>query len=103
MNERIGQRVYQLPEPGEMVMEKPYSEATAQAIDEEVKQLIDRAYTKTVNLLTEKKECIQKVRYSLLSLFKGVLVVVVTWQIRQLLIPPNNVRKHTNDLSVSLE
>lgn len=61
MNERIGQRVYQLPEPGEMVMEKPYSEATAQAIDEEVKSLIDSAYKRTLDLLVGKKESIQKV------------------------------------------
>lgn len=62
MNDRIGQRVYQMPEPGEMVMEKPYSEATAQAIDEEVKALIDRAYQNTMDLLMEKKADIEKVR-----------------------------------------
>ena len=61
MNERIGLRVYQLPEPGEMAMQKPYSELTAGAIDEEVKKLIDQAYTRTMNLLTEKKTCVQKV------------------------------------------
>ena len=37
MNKRVGQRVYQLPEPGEMQMEKPYSEETAALIDTEVK------------------------------------------------------------------
>lgn len=62
MNDRIGQRVYQMPEPGEMVMEKPYSEATAQAIDEEVKALIDNAYQRTLDLLNEKKADIEKVR-----------------------------------------
>ncbi|KAG7161362.1 AFG3-like protein 2-like [Homarus americanus] len=67
MNERIGQRVYQLPEPGEMVMEKPYSEATAQAIDEEVKILIDAAYQRTLDLLREKKEYIQKIAERLLE------------------------------------
>lgn len=67
MNERIGQRVYQLPEPGEMVMEKPYSEMTAQAIDEEVKLLIDAAYKRTMDLLSEKKEFIQKVAERLLE------------------------------------
>ncbi|XP_076040316.1 AFG3 like matrix AAA peptidase subunit 2 [Oratosquilla oratoria] len=67
MNERIGQRVYQLPEPGEMVMEKPYSEATAQVIDEEVKILIDQAYETTLDLLKNKKEDIQKVAEHLLD------------------------------------
>lgn len=67
MNERIGQRVYQMPEPGEMVMEKPYSEATAQTIDEEVKELIDRAYSKTMELLNTQKENIDKVAVRLLE------------------------------------
>lgn len=67
MNERIGQRVYQMPEPGEMVMEKPYSEATAQTIDEEVKELIDRAYNKTMELLKSQKENIDKVAVRLLE------------------------------------
>ncbi|KAF2343382.1 Peptidase M41, partial [Trinorchestia longiramus] len=67
MNERIGQRVYQLPEPGEMVMEKPYSEETAAAIDEEVKKLIDSAYSATLSLLAEKKECVKKVADRLLE------------------------------------
>jgi len=67
MNERIGQRVYQMPEPGEMVMEKPYSEATAQIIDEEVKELIDRAYNHTIELLTVHKEKIDRVALRLLE------------------------------------
>ncbi|XP_047481878.1 AFG3-like protein 2 [Penaeus chinensis] len=67
MNDRIGQRVYQMPEPGEMVMEKPYSEATAQAIDEEVKALIDNAYQRTLDILTEKKADIEKVAKRLLE------------------------------------
>ncbi|XP_063601865.1 AFG3-like protein 2 [Penaeus indicus] len=67
MNDRIGQRVYQMPEPGEMVMEKPYSEATAQAIDEEVKALIDNAYQRTLDLLTQKKADIEKVAKRLLE------------------------------------
>ncbi|XP_018013555.1 AFG3-like protein 1 [Hyalella azteca] len=67
MNARIGQRVYQLPEPGEMVMEKPYSEETAAAIDQEVKQLIDQAYSATISLLTDKKECVKKVAERLLE------------------------------------
>lgn len=67
MNDRIGLRVYQLPEPGEMAMQKPYSEATAGAIDEEVKTLIDEAYTRTINLLSEKKDCVRKVAERLLE------------------------------------
>ncbi|KAL7641731.1 UNVERIFIED_CONTAM: hypothetical protein RMT77_007605 [Armadillidium vulgare] len=67
MNERIGHRVYHIPEPGEMVMEKPYSESTAQAIDEEVKLLIDKAYNRTMDLLTKHKENITKIAERLLQ------------------------------------
>ncbi|RXG72109.1 AFG3-like protein 2 [Armadillidium vulgare] len=67
MNERIGHRVYHIPEPGEMVMEKPYSESTAQAIDEEVKILIDKAYNRTMDLLTKHKENITKIAERLLQ------------------------------------
>ena len=66
MNERIGQRVYHMPEPGEMVMEKPYSESTAQAIDEEVKTLIDSAFKSTLELLTKHKDDITKVSLPLI-------------------------------------
>ena len=61
MSEKIGQRVYDLPQPGEMVMEKPYSESTATTIDEEVKLLIDQAYEATTKLLNKHKDDIIKV------------------------------------------
>jgi len=70
MNDRIGQRVYQLPQPGEMTMEKPYSEETASAIDQEVKVLIDQAYAATVKLLTEKKAVCEKLAERLLEMEK---------------------------------
>ena len=61
MNERIGNRVYKLPENDGFPAKKTYSEATAQIIDEEAKLLIDRAYESTIKLVREKKDLIEKV------------------------------------------
>eukprot|EP00039_Didymoeca_costata_P023193 m.6298 g.6298 ORF g.6298 m.6298 type:complete len:778 (-) comp3514_c0_seq1:188-2521(-) len=67
MNEKIGNLSWQMPSPNDPQFEKPYSEATAKLIDEEARALVQRAYDRTIELLTEKKDLAAKVAERLLE------------------------------------
>ncbi|XP_011300136.1 AFG3-like protein 2 [Fopius arisanus] len=67
MNEKVGQISFEQPQPGEMVLDKPYSEFTAQMIDQEVRDLIKKAYERTKELLVKHKDDVSKVGERLLA------------------------------------
>lgn len=67
MNKRIGNISFYDPQQSEYGFTKPYSESTAQAIDEEVKKIVETAYERTKALLTEKRNEMEIVAQELLS------------------------------------
>ena len=66
MNPRLGQLAYP-KDPNAMFDERPYSEKTAKAMDEEAKAIVDAAYERTLNLLREHKDDVEKVALLLLE------------------------------------
>uniref|UniRef100_A0A7S2NRJ4 AAA+ ATPase domain-containing protein n=1 Tax=Leptocylindrus danicus TaxID=163516 RepID=A0A7S2NRJ4_9STRA len=68
MNERIGQLAFPKEDNGGMMpQERSYSDATAQAMDEEAKAIVDKAYERTLDLMRKHKEDVEKVATLLLD------------------------------------
>ena len=66
MNTNIGNVSFNDP-TGEYGYQRPYSEKTAQLIDEEARNMIEEAYKRTIALLTDKKEEVESVAKELLE------------------------------------
>jgi cell division protease FtsH len=66
MNDKVGNVSFNDTQ-GEYQFNKPYSEKTSEMIDVEVRNLIDRAYQRTKQLLTEKRDGLEKLAEKLLE------------------------------------
>jgi AFG3 family protein len=67
MNEKIGHISFHDPGQPEYTFTKPYSEHTAQTIDEEVRIMVDKAYQRAKKLLWSKKQALEAVAQELLQ------------------------------------
>ena len=66
MNTKVGQLAFP-KDPNAGPGDKPYSDATAEAMDEEARRIVDEAYERTLNLITERKEEVEKIAKFLLE------------------------------------
>ncbi len=67
MNDIVGNISFYDSKSSEYNFNKPYSEATAQTIDVEVKKMVDSAYKRTFDLLVSKREALEILAQELLS------------------------------------
>lgn len=66
MSEKVGNVSFYDPQQ-EATFTKPYSEETGKIIDQEVRDLVDKAYQRTKALLIERKEEVEKIALALLE------------------------------------
>ena len=66
MNDKVGNVSYYDPN-ADQTFTKPFSEETGKIIDEEVRKLIDQAYARTLHLLREKRDAVEKLAKELLE------------------------------------
>lgn len=67
MNDKVGNLSFYDSKQSEYNFTKPYSDATAELIDKEVKSLIEGAYQKTKDLLLDKKQELETIAKELLE------------------------------------
>jgi len=67
MNDKIGALSYPPTRPGDFAAQRPYSEETAELVDTEVRALVQEAYDRTLQLLTEKRDLAKKLAELLLE------------------------------------
>jgi AFG3 family protein len=67
MNKVIGNMSYYDSKQSDYAFQKPYSDATAEKIDEEVRGIIDESYQRTVKLLTQHKQHLEVIAKELLE------------------------------------
>ncbi len=104
MNEKVGHVSFHDPQ-GEYGYQRPYSEKTAELIDQEVRALIQKAYDITKALLTEKKDDLEKVAKALLEkeiLFKADLENLIGRRPFDPVEETVNTEESTSDAEVSL-
>src|SRR5690606_10628259 len=80
MNEKLGNISFYDSKQSEYNFNKPYSESTAQIIDDEVSKLISGAYERTKDLLQEKKDKLEIIAKELLEkeiIFQNDLVRLI--------------------------
>lgn len=66
MNEQVGSISYNFQKEPSYI-EKPFSEQTAEVIDEEVRKSVIKLYERTLHLISEKKDLVEKVAKRLLQ------------------------------------
>lgn len=67
MNEKVGNISFDTSQPGDPMYSKPYSEKTAELIDNEVRDMIKTAHKRTTDLLLKHKADVEKVAERLLK------------------------------------
>ena len=67
MNDKVGNVSFYDSKQNDYNFQKPYSDATAQIIDEEVKKIIENAYDRTKKLLRDKLEAVEILANELLE------------------------------------
>ena len=80
LDEKIGNISYYDSSGQDYGFTKPYSEATAKVIDEEIKRIIDEQYARAIKILTENKDKLTKLAEKLLEkevIFKEDLEKIV--------------------------